>query len=295
MATVRPMHTPRFLLLIASFGVVMAAESTITLLPKQIELSTTTSFSESGAFQRTQSQLRVSLSLKPHAGMQLAACRGVTLTAATTDTGESIMPSTERGSGNGQESFNEYERDQNNYDINVTLGSPKQAIGAIKMLTGTATIAIADGAAKQATIAPLKDWLGKTVNLDSINEEITVERSSEGTTLRGSRELFDRLQKVTFTDGTGHEIKVNGWSGGSNNGSYERTWSAQIPDDGGLTMQFMPELKEVVVPFSFADLPLKSTNAEKKPVATIKVTDVPGPTKPKPTGVTNPNGKAGGF
>lgn len=289
------MHTTRFLLLIASFGVVVAAEPSITLLPKQIELSTTTSFNESGAYQRTQSQLRLNLRIKPEAGLQLAACRGVTLTTAIADSGESILPSAERSSSNGKETFHEQEREQASYDINVTLGSPKQAIGAIKTITGTMTVAVATGAAKQATVTPLKDWLGKAVNLESINEEITIERTKDGTTVNGSREFFDRLQKVTFTDGEGHELKTNGWGGGSNNDGYYRTWTTQIPDDGGITMQFMPELKEVVVPFSFSDLPLKSVTQEKKPAATIKVTDVPGPAKPKPTGVTNPNGKAGGF
>ena len=286
---------PLLVLLASSIAVATAAEPAITLVPQKLELTTSTMFNESGAFQRTQSQLRMSLRIKPPAGVQLAACRGVKVTAATTDTGESILPGTERGTPNGQESFSEYERERNDYDINVTLGSPKQAIGAIKTLTGTATVAVAIGAAKQATIAPLKDWLGKTVHLESINEEITIERASEGTTMRGSRELFDRLQKVTFSDGAGQEIKTNGWGGGSSNDSYYRTWSAQIPDDGGLTLQFMPELKEVVVPFSYTDLPLKSASLEKKPVATIKVIDVPGPAKPKAEGVTNPNSKAGGF
>lgn len=290
------MHTTSLFLLMVSFGAVTAAEPTITLLPKQIDLSTSTSYNDSGLYQRTQTQLRISLRIKPEAGLQLAACRGVTLTSATTDSGETILPSTERGTSNGQETFGEHEREQRSYDINLTLGSPKQAIGAIKSLTGTATFAVASGTAKQATIAPLKEWLGKAVNLESINEEITVERTKDGTTLSGSRELFDRLQKVTFTDGSGNELKTTGWGGGSsNNNSYYRTWSTQIPDDGGLTLQFMPELKEVVVPFSFTDLPLKSVTLEKKTAVTIKVTDVPTPAKPKAEGVTNPNAKAGGF
>lgn len=287
--------SPLFLILST---VAAAADPAIVIQPESIQLSTTANFDEQGAFKRSQSQLRLEVKVVPPAGMQLASSRGVRISEAVSDSGESLVPKgTDRGTANGEETFNEWERERNDYDVAFNLANPSQPIAAIRSLKGTVTLAVAAGAAKQATIAPLKDWLGKAVALDSIDEEITVARTGEGTTLRGSRALFDRLQKVIFADGAGREIKANGWGGGSDGQEFHRTWSVKVPDDGAITLQFLPELKEQEVAFSFTDLPLKAAGGERKPAMKLKVTDIPAdkPEKPRADGVKDPNAKAAGF
>lgn len=291
-----PMRMSPLLLILSTAA--FAADPAVIVQPESIQLSTTANFDDQGVFRRSQSQLRLEVKIIPPAGMQLASSRGVRISEAVSDSGESLVPKgTDRGSGNGEETFNEWERERNDYDVAFNLANPVQPITAIRSVKGTLILAVAAGAAKQATIAPLTDWLGKAVALESIDEEITVARTAEGTSLRGSRALFDRLQKVTFADGAGREIKANGWSGGSDGQEFHRTWTVKVPDDGAITLQFLPELAEQEVAFSLADLPLKAVGGERKPAVRLKVTDVSAdkPEKPKADGVKDPNAKAAGF
>jgi len=290
--TMRPLPLLALLVSVLVSGTAAEPETpNIVLTPKSITVSSSTTYTEEGTFQRNKSQVRLSLRLKPPAGTQIAASRGVVVKVATSDTGESLLQKGDQGN-NGRESFGQHERDESRYDVDLDLGSPKEPMAAIRELSGTVTLSITGGATKQAIIAPIKDWLGKVVSLEAVNEDITVERSPEGTTLRGSREFFERLQKIIFTDAAGNEIKVNGWGGGSDNDTHYRTWRMQVPDNGGVTLQLLPNLTDVTVPFHFTDLPLKAASAPKPTGAKIKVTDVPGPNKPEAAGVSDP-GAAG--
>ena len=293
------------LLSVACICGLAAAEPKIEVFPKTITFTNKAQFDAQGRYRKSSSELQFTLQIKPPAGTQLVASRGVQVSTVLSDAGESLVPK-ERMGNTGEEKFHEYERELNQYDVNFDLANPTKPLGEITSLSGVLTLAVAAGAPKQAKLAPVKDWLGKAVEIEAIHEEITVENTSS-LTITGSKSLFERIQQVKFFAANGVEIKCSGWgqSQGNNSAEVRSTYHVTVPDDGAITIVFLPEVSEVAIPFTFAKLPVNSRTPDKKPgAAKVQVTEVDGSKpedqkvktpKQKSEGVKDTGAQAGGF
>ena len=286
-------------------GALIAAEPEENKIEVQIESISSTNtiqFDQNAKVRRSNAQFQVMLKILPPAGMDLVASRGVQISECQGDTGESLVP---RSGGdnwrNGEQTFHEYQRERNEYQVNCQLGNPAQMPNALRSLKGTVTVAVAKGTSKQAKLGPIKDWLGKSVEIEAIKEELLVERSAGEIKLVATRKLFDHVQKITFQDSKSKEIRSNGWSSSSNNDEYTRSFRLTLPDDGAIILQLLPEVTEVPVGFSFTDLPLRAgPKAAKEKGLKLKIEDIPeAPKNPdgkhKAEGVKDPAAKGGGF
>ena len=280
-----------------------AAEPKIEIFPKTITQTNTTQFDEQGRYRKSSSELRLTVQIKPPAGTQLVASRGVQLSAALSDSGETLVLNNHI-SNNGEETFHEWQRERNDYDVGLHLANPTKPLGEITSISGVLTLAAATGTSKQAKLTPVKDWLGKPVEIEALHEEITLERKDD-LLISGSRTFFDRIQKINFYDASGLEISSSGWGESSQNDDFERSYRVTLPDDGTITIVILPEISEIAVPFTFTKLPVKSQTPDKKPgTAKVQITDVD-LSKPagedakspaqKAEGVKDTGARAGGF
>jgi hypothetical protein len=250
---------PALLLLAAALpaadpAVEAVAPPQVVVVPQSVDLSYSLRFSDQGLPQRTTGTLRMSVWLRPAGGVQLLSCRGVQITEAVTDTGETLRP--RRDNGNGQEQFNEYERSQNSYDVSFGLGAPTTPPRAIARVAGTVTLAIVTGAGSQSEVKPLKEFLGKPLLLEGLDSPVTITREDQGLTVRAATGTFERIEKVVGLRADGREIQLSGWSGGSDNDESYRTYRTQIPDDGGLSLRLLPPSTDIVVPFTVGPVTL---------------------------------------
>ncbi len=285
-------------------GTLNAAEPAADKIEVQVESIASTNtiqFDQQAKVRRSNTQFQLTLKILPPAGIDLVASRGIKISECVGDNGESLVPRANEGWRNGEQSFNDYQRERDEYQVNCQLGSPSQMPNALRILKGTVTVAVAKGTSKQAKLGPIKDWLGKSVEIEAIKEEILVERASGEIKLVGTRALFDHIQKITFLDGMGKEIRLNGWGSSSNNDEYSRNYHITLLDDGAITLQLLTEVVEVPLAFSFTDLPLRTgPKAAKEKGLKLKVEDVPETPKTtdgrnKAEGVNDPAAKGGGF
>ncbi|MFM2091588.1 MAG: hypothetical protein RLZZ127_2077 [Planctomycetota bacterium] len=290
------MRTVPALILAAALPAAEPVPPQVVVVPEAVRLSYQVQFDEQGRYRRTSGDLSVELGLKPANGVQLLACRGITLTEAVTDSGESLRPRS-RGQELGQESFNEWERTNNNYDVSMNLSAPARAPQAIARIAGTIRLAVISGTGAQGELRPFKEWVGKPLLLEGMDQPITV-TVGEGPSVRlaGPQEVIERIDSITARRGDGRDIQVRGWGSGSDNDEWYRSYNMQIPDDGALVVRLLPPSTEVQVPFSLGPLPMSSG----APAATAPVR-VPAPSqpaegaKPKVAAPERPAQGAGGF
>ncbi len=273
-----------------------APSATISVVPESVRLTYQVQFDDQGRYRRTSGELAVELGLKPGQGVQLLACRGITLTEAVTDAGEVLRPRN-RGQDLGQETFNEWERTNGSYDVSMSLSAPARAPQAIARIVGTIRLAAISGNGAQGELRPFKDWVGKPLLLEGTDQPITV-TIGEGPSVRlgGPQEVIERIDGITARRGDGRDIVVRGWGSGNDNDEWYRSYNIQIPDDGSLVVRLLPPSTEILVPFSLGPLPMTAA----APAATAPVR-VPVPAQPaegvKPKVVVpeRPAQGAGGF
>lgn len=270
------------------------AEPAVQVFAEMVNLNISQRFDETGKAQNPSSELRVTLALKPNGDRQLLACRGVQVMTAIAESGEVLRPRG-RASEMGVESFQQHERERGDYDISLTFAVPAKAQG-IGKLAGTIILAVASGAATKSELSPLKDFLGKALLLEGMDQPVTVTREEGRLTIRSTREAFERIDRISGQRANGQPIQFNGWGGGSDGEEYYRSYSSDVPDDGAVTITLLPAATEVTVPFSIGPVPLFAApapaQAETVRVPASKPTPAAEPNRPRVAPV--PAG-AGGF
>lgn len=260
-----------------------AAEPAVRIYPEMVSLNINQYFDESGKPRNASADLRVELALKPNGGRQLLACRGVQVSTAITDAGEVLKPR-QRGMEMGVETFSQHERERDDYDVSVMFAAPASPQGIAK-LAGSITLAVAAGEPTQSELKPLKDYLGKALLLEGMDQPITITRENGRITVRSSREAFERIDAVKGARADGRAIDFNGWGGGSNGDDYYRNYSADVPDDGAVTIRLLPAASEITVPFSLGPIPLlaapAAVPAQAVRVPASKPKPAPEPNKPR--------------
>lgn len=258
------------------------ATPTITILPKQVEQTTTIDFDTSGNYRKASDRLRIACWLQPPAGTQIIAVTQVRIDKALTEAGESLLP--KESDDNGSESFSEWERREAKYDIDFTI-APATKPAAKIALEGTVMARIVYGKEITARFMPLHDFLGKTVVLEGLNLEATLTRHQDGIRLGASEELLNALLSARALSARNTEIKVQGSSYSHSGDEPHHIWRAEVPDDGGMELRFAAHARLVSLPFSFKALPLRKqavTTATTTGRPVLKTSEsAPAPVKPK--------------
>lgn len=298
----------RALLPLACLAIVCGAEpeadkvpisaTSVAVIPQSVNLSYNIQFNDQGQAKRTNSDLQIQLVLKPGGNQQLLASRGIKITEAVTDTGESLRPRN-RGNENSSTTFGEYQRTNNSYNLSLSLTSPARPPQSIARVVGTITLAVISGEGQQSDIKPLKDFLGKPLLIEGLDTPITITRDEGRLTVRGSQSAIERMEKVCGLRADGREITFNGWGGGSDGDDYYRSYSTPVPDDGGVQIRLLPASIDIVVPFTLGPMTLFSNTASATTPGVVRIPanqpKAPETAKPKVVEPAKPGAGAGGF
>lgn len=212
--------------------------------------------------------------------------KDVVVTQAISDAGEAVEINRQGGfSREGRMDMDRRrmrEGDDPAFEIDLNFAWPSKPCNGLSKITGTVTAQIATGAPKKAELKPFKDVLGKVLEIAGIpGGEVSVDKpdGGDGVTLRYPNTLQDKILGVTFLDGAGRELRMNGWGGGSNNNEVERNYHLKMPDDGVIVISIAPESKSVVVPFTVEGVTMDATTGKgaKERVKVQAVDDVPAP------------------
>ena len=273
-----------------------AAEPTVVVQPSWISQNQQSQFDEQGRFQRSSGNLSIHLKLIPPPTINPLASKGVRVTAAKSNTGEDLIPH-----GNdpiGVETYQEEERKNRDFGFEIALRNPKQALQEIATLTGVITLEIAKGQAKQAQIGPLKDWFGKPMLFESVNESLVVNRKDTdhpGITLNGSSRLFEQFLSVSFLDAAGNECSKEEREQDEDNGERTNRFQVTVPDDGAIRIIMRGETATLDVPFALEHLTLRPVPTPPQQMLKIKLEDVPQPAALPPVKVVNPENEPAKF
>ena len=232
------------------------------IFPASLSVSLNRRFDEGEALERPTISMSLSLTIKPLApGLRFMACRSVVVTEAISVAGDNLG-SRDRDrdlARQNQRSYGEYEQGQGRYDANLNL-TTRTLPKAIARLSGVITLVVAKGVGKQAEIKPIKDFLGKPLEIVGLPDPITVTRKRGGNEgerveIRTSTTSMDRIAKISVLNADGSERRNNSYGGGSGgDGEAYRTIPGVVDDDGGLLLALHPPSEEVQVPFTLTNL-----------------------------------------
>lgn len=218
----------------------------------------------------------------------------VTVTAAETDAGESLVPAEQDRHQIWSQSGRFGRRvggdaDQNRVQLTLALRPPTKPCTKLVRLAGTISAQMADEKLKMVELKPISQHSGTPIDIEGLDGvELTVTRTDKGVTFAGSSRAFTALADFRLLSPAGGEIETRGWSSSSRgNDRIERRYDLNLPADGAVRLFFLQGLKPVTVPFAITDVAISAPAA--KPRRTIRGVDVPGIDQ-----APAPKGKPGG-
>ncbi len=272
---------------LATAVAVMAEEQpvTLTLKPSSLEISQRLQIDDKGRARQDSGSLNLQFNaVTGPASVTVSGYSRVTFTEVVTDSGETLKQS------QNDTSVNRIDPRMRQYQPGVTFSGyvqfspPRKPAKRITLAKGTIDLALAEGKTKSAEIKPIKDFIGKRLQIEGVEGvEITIsEHRDDQIELTMPRSTEQQLADVSFTDAAGVACQTQGGGGNSRNGILQRSYRVTVPDDGAMVLQFHAAVRTVTVPFTITDIPLPgATEADKPADAVIKAREVPEKAKPE--------------
>ena len=272
---------------VLAFTATLLAEEpavTLTLKPTSVDLHQSLQIDDHGRTRHSHSQFSIHFkALTAPADLIVSGYNRLTFTEVVTDTGEKLKHQHQ------DTSFNRIDPRMRQHQPGMTFSCyaqfvpPRKPAKRITSAKGTIELSLASGKPKSAEIKPLKDYIGKRLQIEGIDgAEVTIgDHEDEQIQVTMPTATEQRLANVTFTDAAGVVCEQHGGGSSTQNDLIERTYSVRVPADGALVLQFHQDMRTVTVPFTVTDIPLSGAADEDKPAdAVIKAKEVPEKTAP---------------
>lgn len=278
------------------------ADPAFDVRPARISISRQRYWQPDGKRSNDSQDFSVTLRFQAPADQILLGWRDLVITEAVSDVGEQLELNRNSSQAEGRvdaDRMRMMERDTPSFDINLSFAWPQRPCNGLTSVKGTVNVLVAKGVPKRAVLKPLKDVLGKVMEVEGLaGGELVLERGSDGggdgLTLRYPTKVQDRILGITFQDAAGRELRSRGWGGSSNGGEVERTYHVKVPDDGAVVVSLAPDSRAVSVPFTVTGLTLDAPAKAGRERVKVQATDEPAP-KPEagdvPVKAAEPGGK----
>ncbi len=200
----------------------------------------------------------------------------VTLTAALTDSGESLIPDDANQAGylssrSGRSGRQEHSAQ---FSLQLNLRAPSKPVTAFTRIAGTIAFGVADPKLRRVEIKPLSTFSGTAVAIEGFTDlALSVVRSADSVKLSGPRALFTNLAETRFTTADGAELDTRGGGSSSNNDRVEREFRVAVPEDGAVVLFFHQNIRQVTMPFELKDVRVAKA-VDLKPKHVLKATEV---------------------
>lgn len=197
--------------------------------------------------------LRIAFDLDP--AWTALSTLGITVSSAISCEGADLRP--EGASEDfAAERYSSWERERRDTYAKLSLPLPDGPCSGLRELAGTVRMELVGGELLEIALGPVGDLVGGRVPIPALGLELDLSREPDGQlAVRVAAGGFERFEDIVPVDAAGNALDQS-WSGGGDGETDHRTYSSEIPDDGGLHLRFWSRRERVEVPFQVVGLPL---------------------------------------
>ncbi len=159
--------------------------------------------------------------------------------------------------------------------VMLDLAPPVRALQGLERLKGRLVVRHATGPRQQVVLDPLEEWLDKSVQIKGQKTcFITLTRQGDSIFKLGfSKDFAPLFEELRAYDAEGGRIEAKCLELSRKAGAAAATYGCKLPEGGHLTVVFRKQadqIKERVVVFDFADIPLPGPDFLPTPDAVAK-------------------------